>query len=126
VRAWPNLVELHLDHNFMQGTLPASWGTGGAMQSLANLTLNDNNLTGSIPESWGDDSIGQPHFAALKTLTLKPGMRLQKPLADFKFPFHKRCLPVLPGMFKLGHWIISLPWDPSKMFDAMHLFHREP
>lgn len=105
-----------MDRNFVQGTLPASWGTGGAMQMLDHLTLNDNNLTGSIPASWGDDSNGHPHFAALKILTLKPGMHLQKPHAY-------KTLHIMKGacLFMLGNWMISVLGNSIDVED-LHLF----
>ena len=31
-KAWPFLQELHADKNFLNGSLPVSWGSGGSMQ----------------------------------------------------------------------------------------------
>ncbi|BDA50370.1 MDIS1-interacting receptor like kinase 2 [Coccomyxa sp. Obi] len=72
VRAWPFLQHLHLDHNLLSGTLPASWGSGNSMSSLRNLTASFNSLSGSIPAAWGLIN-GKKQLPALKSLILQPG-----------------------------------------------------
>ncbi|BDA50369.1 probable leucine-rich repeat receptor-like protein kinase PEPR2 [Coccomyxa sp. Obi] len=72
-RAWPFLQNLHLDHNMLSGSLPASWGGGGSMASLRNLTLTYNLLNGSIPATWASDANGKRRFPALQSLILQPG-----------------------------------------------------
>lgn len=73
-RAWPFLQSLHLDHNLLSGSLPASWGGDGSMASLKNFTLTYNNFNGSIPAIWASDGIGKRRFPALQSLILQPGV----------------------------------------------------
>ena len=74
-RAWPFLQSLHLDHNLLSGSLPASWGGDGSMASLRNLTLTYNMLVGSIPPTWASGTAGKRRFPALQSLILQPGAR---------------------------------------------------
>lgn len=71
--SWQYLQQLHLDANLLSGTLPATWGSGGAMGNIRNITLAYNNLTGSVPSSWAiDPNTGKPHFQNLQAVTLLP------------------------------------------------------
>ncbi|CAL8464770.1 g4305 [Coccomyxa elongata] len=84
VHAWPFLQGLHLDHNLLSGTLPASWGTSNSMASLRNITASYNSLTGSIPAAWGSTN-GKKQLPALNSLILQPGNP-------------KLCGPIPPGV----------------------------
>ena len=36
----------------LNGSLPAEWGSPGALQNLKKLNLRDNGLTGTLPAAW--------------------------------------------------------------------------
>ncbi|BDA46092.1 probable leucine-rich repeat receptor-like serine/threonine-protein [Coccomyxa sp. Obi] len=52
----PQLEELNLANNFIQGSLPVEWGIEATFPKLQNLTLSFNSLLGgTLPSQWGSD-----------------------------------------------------------------------
>lgn len=50
------LEYLHLDSNYLTGTLPSEWGNATRWSNLTSLSIFDNVLSGTFPSSWGAKS----------------------------------------------------------------------
>ena len=64
--AFQSLELLYLFNSRITGSLPPSWAKKGAFPKLVDLSLSNTLMTGSLPPSWGSG------FPALETLVLGP------------------------------------------------------